>query len=336
MFENIPDLPEGGKLLRVCRTGSTLKHHAHQESRYCHQHQQTEDFQVMVQSVIPDNPADKAGIRAGDIFRSVDGMPVLNFSTDRVAEVVRGEVGSEVELTMFRPSTGETYTVKLKRAIIETPTVFSENRDGLGYVRLNTFNAVAASQMRDHLNALFNDEVRGIVLDLRSNGGGLLAQSVDIADMFLGDGIVLTERNADGTEESFRSEDGDPAEDIPLVVLVDGATASASEVVAGALQDRDRAILIGQQTFGKGVVQLVHNLTDGSQLRVTSAAWYTPTDRPIQGVGLTPDMPLMQFYDDQGNDLVIDAALNYLNERYPAAEAADEEVQPEETETIQP
>lgn len=273
--------------------------------------------EVYVQEIIPGNPAEKAGIQEGDIFRAVDAVAVSGLTTDGVANLVRGEVGTTVSLTMFRPSTEETYTVALKRAIIETPTVFSENIEGVGYVRLTTFNGVATSQLEDHLRSLQAEGVRSLILDLRANGGGLLSEAVSVADTFLTEGLILTERRNDGAEQVFRADDGDLAEDLPLVVLVDGGSASASEVVAGALQDRNRALLIGQNTYGKGVVQLVYNLSDGSQLRVTAAQWYTPNERAINVGGLTPDMAIAQPFSPTGDDLVLAAAVDYLNQNYP-------------------
>lgn len=271
--------------------------------------------EVFVDYVFPGNPAEAAGIQVGDVFVEVDGQTVRYVGSDKLAELVRGEIGTEVNLTMYRPASDETYEVAVRRTIIEMPTVFSENRDGIGYIRLSSFNAVATSQLEDNLNSLFEEDVKALILDLRGNGGGLLDQAVSVADLFLDEGIVLTQKGTEG-EKGFRSADGQIAETIPLVILVDGGTASASEVVAGALQDRGRAIVIGQQTFGKGVVQLVYNLTDGSQLRVTSAAWYTPNGNAIHQKGLTPEIAVENLFSPQGDDLVEQAAIDYINEEY--------------------
>ncbi len=286
----------------------------------------TEDFRVVVVSVIPENPAAEAGIEPGDIFMSVDGQNVENLGTDGIANLVRGEIGTEVELTMYRPEQDETYTVMVERAIIETPTVFSEVIAGnIGYVQLSSFSGVALSQMEEHLDTLADEDIEGLILDLRGNGGGLLDQAIDIADLFLADGTILIQRSSDGTRQTFESTTGGPAEALPMVVLTDGTTASAAEVVAGALQDRERAALIGQPTFGKGVVQLVYNLADGSQLRVTSSAWYTPSDRAIHLNGLDPDVALQQQFDTQGNDLARQAGIAYLhNQGVPDMETEDE------------
>lgn len=271
--------------------------------------------EVFVDYVFPGNPAEAAGIQVGDIFVEVDGQPARYVGTDRLAEMVRGEIGTEVKLTMYRPADDETYEVSVRRTIIEMPTVFSDNLDGIGYVSVTSFNAVATSQLEDNIKSLLDQDVKALILDLRGNGGGLLDQAVSVADLFLGEGVVLTQKGTDG-DKVFESADGQLAESIPLVVLVDGGTASASEVVAGALQDRGRAVLVGQQTFGKGVVQLVYNLTDGSQLRVTSAAWYTPNGNAIHQKGLTPDIPMENLFDPEGTDLVEQAAIDYINEEY--------------------
>lgn len=273
-----------------------------------------DENQVFVTTVLPGNPAEEAGILPGDIFLQVDNLTVENWNIEMLTQTVRGEIGTEVKLTMYRPDTEETLEFRLKRAIIETPTVTSRNIDGIGYLQLGSFSGVATSQMEEHLQNLLEEDIHGLVLDLRGNGGGLLDQAVSIADLFLDEGVVLTQRDNSGNEEIYRSEAGQIAESLPLVVLVDGGTASASEVVAGALQDRERAMLVGQRTFGKGVVQLVYNLLDGSQLRVTSAAWYTPDNNAIHQKGLNPDIVVNETFDDEANDLVLQAALEYLNE----------------------
>ncbi|NJL93668.1 MAG: S41 family peptidase [Anaerolineae bacterium] len=276
-----------------------------------------ENNEIVVVMVIPGNPADQAGIEVGDVFREVDGTSVIGWTTDMLGAQVRGELGTLVRLTMYRPSEGSTYEVNVRRAIIEIPTVFTEQRGDIGYMRLSTFSGVASEQMEQQIAALLEDGIEALVLDLRGNGGGLLEQAVEVADLFLPEGVVLTQRNADGSERVYRSDDGDVAEEIPLVVLIDGGSASASEVVAGALQDRDRAELIGQQTFGKGVVQRVYNLTDGSQLRVVSSAWYTPEDRAIQDTGLVPDVLVAERFapaapGEDPLDLFVETAVSYF------------------------
>jgi carboxyl-terminal processing protease len=167
--------------------------------------------------------------------------------------------------------------------------------------------------MEEALEELLAQEPIGLILDLRNNPGGWLDQAVSVSDLFLGEGIILIERTSEGTERTFPSYDGEPLEDIPLVVLVNGGSASASEIVAGAIQARDRGILIGEGTFGKGSVQRPYQLSDGSELRVTIARWYTPSDVAIHGEGLAPDIevPIPEDLEPE-EDPQLDRAIEYL------------------------
>jgi carboxyl-terminal processing protease len=175
--------------------------------------------------------------------------------------------------------------------------------DGIAYVKLIEFNRASGPKMQEALDELLAQNPTGLILDLRNNPGGFLDQSIDIADMFLPKGDVLYERNRQGLDETFRSDNGDIAEEIPLVVLINGGSASASEIVAGAIQDRGRGILIGETSFGKGSVQTVNYLSYGAELRVTIARWYTPNNNTINGVGITPDIEVERTIDDYENDL---------------------------------
>ena len=183
----------------------------------------------------------------------------------------------------------------------------------VGYVRLFSFNSRATELLESDISAMLDDGAQSLILDLRGNPGGLLNQAISVADLFLEKGLVLTQRNRDGKALEYFSKDEQLAEDIPLVVLIDGGSASASEVVAGALRDRDRAILIGQTSFGKGSVQHVYDLSDGSQLHLTVSLWFTPKEAPIQGEGLAPDLEVTSSSAD--TDTVIDAALAYFAEQ---------------------
>ncbi|KAB2854627.1 MAG: S41 family peptidase [Anaerolineae bacterium] len=264
------------------------------------------------------NPAEKAGLEPLDVIRGVDGQSVQGLTLDEVVDLIKGDVGTEVVLTIYRPSQDTTFDQPIMRAVIEELTAYSGMIGDIGYLRLSSFNAVSASQTERELQTLLDQDPRAIVFDLRGNGGGLLDEAVKIADMFLDEGLVLTERSRSGDEERYVSDSGDLGERVPVVILIDGNSASASEVVAGALQDRDRAVLIGQKSYGKGSVQLVHDLPGGEQLRVTIAAWYTPDDRRIHGTGLEPDMVVEgDQFDAQGNDLYLNAAIDYINATYP-------------------
>ena len=162
--------------------------------------------------------------------------------------------------------------------------------DNIAYVRLTGFSGNASQQLESELEELLDQEPQALIFDLRDNPGGFLSQSVQVADLFLGEGVVLYERDGRELEEVFESEDGDLAEEIELIVLVNAGSASASEIVAGAVKDRGRGTLVGETTFGKGSVQKTHTLSDGSELRVTIARWYTPNDRSIDVEGVAPDI----------------------------------------------
>ncbi len=264
------------------------------------------------------NPAEKAGLESLDVIKGVDGQSIQGLTLEQVVDLIKGDVGTEVVLTIYRPSQDTTFDQTIMRAVIEELTAYSGMIGDIGYLRLSSFNAVSASQTERELQSLLEQNPRAIVFDLRGNGGGLLDEAVKIADMFLDEGLILTERSRSGDEERYVSDSGDPGEHVPVVILMDGNSASASEVVAGALQDRDRAILIGQKSYGKGSVQLVHDLPGGEQLRVTTAAWYTPDDRRIHGTGLEPDLVVEgEQFDAQGNDLFLNAAVDYINATYP-------------------
>ncbi|MCI0708977.1 MAG: S41 family peptidase [Chloroflexi bacterium] len=275
------------------------------------------DGEVFIVRPMEGNPAQKAGIEAGDIIRAVDGQSVEGMSVGEVVDLITGEVGTEVTITIFRPGTDEVLEFTVIRAEIERVAVASRMIDNVGYIYLQDFSAVASSQVERELQALLNQDARAIIFDMRGNGGGLLTEAVEVADLYLPDGLVLTEEDRESVIEEFFSQTGDIGESIPLVVLIDGGTASASEIVAGAIQDRDRAPLIGQQSFGKASVQNLQALNGGGELRITRAAWFTPGKQDINGVGLTPDVVVEgDQFDEEGNDRVLDTALEYIDTHY--------------------
>jgi carboxyl-terminal processing protease len=250
-----------------------------------------EDGKLVIVEPFEGSPAEEAGLQAGDRVIAVDGVSVIGMTLYEAIGLVRGPAGSEVTLLVEREGVEEPFEVTVTRDRFELEIVDVEMLDDdIGYIRLREFGARATEKMEEGLEELLAQNPKGIVFDLRFNPGGWLDQALGVADLFLSDGVILTQRWRDGREEVFRARDGDIGEDIPLVVLVDRGSASASEIVAGALQDHERAILIGEVTFGKGAVQTVHTLSDGSQLIVTSAMWFTPNNQPIHGYGLTPDI----------------------------------------------
>jgi carboxyl-terminal processing protease len=257
--------------------------------------------------------AEKAGILPGDIVIEVDNDSVLDISFDEVIMLVRGPQGTEVSLTIVREGEEEPLQFTITRVRFEIPTVEYEMlEDNIAYIKLSDFNRTAYDKTLAAAEELFAQNPQGLIFDLRDNPGGFLDQSVSIADLFLDESVVLYERNRNGlVNETFAADDGDIGEVIPMVVLVNGGSASASEIVAGAIKDHDRAILIGEQTFGKGSVQHVLTLSDGSELRVTIARWYTPDNNTIDKEGITPDIEVpMEFGAEV--DIQLERAIEYI------------------------
>lgn len=257
-------------------------------------------------------PADLAGLKSGDLITHVDGESVLGKTVDQITTAVKGPRGTEVTLTVSRDS--ESFDVTIERKLIEIPIVEAELlEEGIAYIRLTSFSAVADSQVTEELEELLDQDPSGLIFDLRDNPGGLLNQAVSVSDLFLNGGIILYERDSGGDEKIFRAKSGQLGESIQMVVLVNEGSASASEILAGAVQDNDRGILIGAQTFGKGSVQQSQLLSDGSELRVTIARWYTPLNISIDKEGITPDIEVEtpeEFFNE--NDTQLQRAIDYI------------------------
>ncbi|MFO7683276.1 MAG: S41 family peptidase [Chloroflexota bacterium] len=243
---------------------------------------------------IAGQPAESAGLRAGDIILAVNGDDVTKLSMDETLLLVRGPRDTEVVLSIFRPKEAEELEFTITRARFEIPIIESKMvTDDIGYIHLSEFNSNASVRTEEALNALLAQGATRIIFDLRDNPGGYLDQSVAVADLFIPEGVVLLERNNAGLDKEFTADTGDAGEKIPLVVLVNAGSASASEIVAGAIRDNNRGTLIGETTFGKGSVQQLHQLSDGSELRVTIARWYTPANISISQEGITPDIEVL-------------------------------------------
>ena len=246
---------------------------------------------LTVVAPIDGTPADRAGIVAGDRIIRIDGAPTKDMTLVDAVRKLRGPKGTPVTITILREGQ-DPFDVTVTRDIIEVHSVrTSDLGDGIGYVRLISFQERTSRDLQEELKALREKGMRGLVLDLRNNPGGLLTQAVQIADLFLEKGklIVYTEGRAKSQNLSFVDQHDNP-QDFPMVVLVNKGSASASEIVAGALQDHQRAVVVGTQTFGKGTVQTVIPLNDGSGLRLTTAKYFTPNKRAIDGAGLAPDI----------------------------------------------
>lgn len=275
-----------------------------------------EDGYLEIASLIPGQPAEAAGVQAGDVILAVGDHSVVGLGLYEAIGYIRGPAGTDAVLEIARPGEPDPIIITVTRARIEMPIVESEMLDGeIAYLRLTEFDATAADRVQDALSELLENDPRALIFDLRDNPGGWLNQAIGVADIFLDEGLVATQRDSQGGEERYSSRSGDIGEQIPMVVLVNGGSASASEIVAGALQDRDRAVLIGTQTLGKGSVQLPNNLDDGSQLRITIARWFTPDEQDLHGNGLTPEIEAPYPSDTpEGEDPQLQRAIDYLIE----------------------
>ena len=249
--------------------------------------------ELVVVSPIEGSPASKAGVQPKDVIVSIDGKSTKGMSTEDAVRMIRGRSGTQVKLVLRRK--GELIDVPLTRELIELHAVehqVNSSGDGrkVGYIRLRQFNANAAKDMRAAVKDLEGKGVDGYVLDLRSNPGGLLVASIEIARQWLNEGIIVSTKTRDGIQDVKRAT-GRALTTKPLVVLVNEGSASASEILSGALQDNHRAVLVGQKTFGKGLVQSVRGLSDGSGMTVTIAKYLTPSNRDIHKHGIDPDVP---------------------------------------------
>ena len=249
---------------------------------------------IVVVDVVENSPAMKGGLLPGDQIQEIDGKSTSDLSVSAAAKLIRGDVGTKVMLGVIRPGDRE-FEVTLTRARIELQAVRydlkQEKNQRIGYIRLQEFSAHAGEQMQRAIEKLNNQNPDGYVLDLRGNPGGLLRISIDIARMWMDKGAIVSTVDRDGDRQEVLA-DRSALTDKPIVVLVDGDSASASEILAGALKDNGRATIIGDQTFGKALVQSVHSLSDGSGLAVTIAHYYTPKGTDISKKGVTPDVVL--------------------------------------------
>jgi carboxyl-terminal processing protease len=253
---------------------------------------------VKVVSPIDDTPAFRAGIEAGDLITHIDGEPVMGLTLGEAVERMRGPVNSEIELRILRENRDEPFAVNLERAIIKISPVRARLEGDIGYVRLTTFNEQTNAIMREEVAKLrdeLGDGFRGLVLDMRNNPGGLLDQAVAVADAFLEQGeIVSTRGRRAQSVQRFNARPGDIIDGLPIVVLINGGSASASEIVAGALQDHRRGIVMGTASFGKGSVQTIMPISGQGAIRLTTARYYTPAGTSIQAKGITPDIEVHQ------------------------------------------
>ncbi|RME82905.1 MAG: S41 family peptidase [Caldilineae bacterium] len=264
-----------------------------------------------------DRPAALAGIEEGDILVAVDGEPVpVPANLDDVTARVRGPVGTVVRITVERQ--GQVVDFEIERQEIELPSVswrILDKEAGIGYIRIERFSALTAREQAQAIQELESQGMTAaLVLDLRGNPGGLLDAAIAVSSQYLDGGPVLIERHADGSEKLYQAETSAVSlpSSVAIAVLVDGGTASAAEILAGALQDRGRGTLIGARTFGKGSIQRIHRLSDQSALHVTFAKWFTPNGHQIDGQGLNPDIPVDEAGEGGEQDPFLQAALDHL------------------------
>lgn len=253
-------------------------------------------------TIYEDCPGKKAGFKSGDIVYKVNGEDVSGMDLDSIVTRIRGEVGTEVEITVLRGETGEEYTGVATRALIENDTVEYEMKDGkLGYIQLTAFESVTYDQFKEALEDLTKQGMKGLIVDLRNNTGGNLDTVCEILDLILPKGTIVSIKDKNGNGQTFSSDDANKLE-VPLVVLTNGYSASASEIFAGAVQDYEIGKLVGTKTYGKGIVQNIYSLGDGTSLKITSSEYFTPNGRNIHEKGIEPDVEIEYQYDEANPD----------------------------------
>ena len=266
-----------------------------------------EEGLVRVISPIDDSPAFHAGIKTGDMIIKLNDRLVKGMSLNDAVNIMRGKPGSKIEITLLRKDEASPLTFKLERTIIKVNSVKSRLLEkDFGYVRISTFQANTAESLEAALKQLQKENktnLKGLVLDLRNNPGGVLNAAAEVTDMFVDDGlIVYTKGRMENTSSEFKAHSGDLMEGAPIVVLINGGSASASEIVAGALQDQQRAVLMGEKSFGKGSVQTIQELPNGGAVKLTTARYYTPSGRSIQAEGIVPDIVLKEYTLTESNN----------------------------------
>lgn len=257
-----------------------------------------EDGYVKVVTPIDDTPAARAGVQPNDLITHIDGEAVLGLSLTEAVKKMRGAVGTDILLMVNRSGVAEPFEITITRAVIKVQSVRSRAEGNVAYIRISSFSEQTESGLRKSMRKLkeeIGDNIEGVILDLRNNPGGLLDQAIAVSDAFLDRGEIVSTRARDVSAiERYNAKPGDLASGLPVIVLINGGSASASEIVAGALQDHKRAILMGTKSFGKGSVQSIMQLGGGNQLKLTTARYYTPSGNSIQAKGIVPDVDVPQ------------------------------------------
>src|SRR5210317_1039496 len=267
---------------------------------------------VKVITPIEGTPADKAGVEAGDFIIRIDNKQVKGMSLMDAVKLMRGKIGTSIEITVRRPEIDEDLKFKITRAIIKIREVSSEVKNNIGYIRLRAFNEQSHNQMIKQINKLNKNNLNGYILDLRNNPGGLLSQAIKITETFLDGGEIVSTRGRDKNDiKIFNAKKGDKINNKPLIVLINQGSASASEIVSGALKDHKRAILLGEKSFGKGSVQSIIPLKNQGGLRLTTARYYLPSGESIHEKGVEPDITVKRNKEDFKINTKTDNQLNY-------------------------
>ena len=246
---------------------------------------------ILVVGVMKSSPAEEAGIQIGDVIEKIDGVAYTGKQLDEATKVLKAEEGTTATLTIRRDNEEKELTV-VRRKITVQHVASEMLENNIAYIQIDSFDANVASSFEEQITSLINNGATGIIIDLRNNGGGIVDEATGIADLFLdkGETILITKSKKENNEEETKSERDPIVKDIPVVILVNEATASASEILAGALKDNYGATIIGKQTYGKGVIQTLYTLTDGSGIKITTEEYYTPNHNQINEVGITPDI----------------------------------------------
>ena len=262
---------------------------------------QMDEGAVKVVAATEDTPAARAGIKSGDYLTNIDGQLIYGDTLDNSVEKMRGAAGTKVRLTVVRPGRDKPFDVTLTREVIQIKAVKWKVQDRVGIININSFSRVTGSEVRDaivQIDKQAGGRALGYVVDLREDPGGLLDQAIEVADSFLDHGEIVSQRGREKNDiERYYAKPGDDAHGLPVVVLVDAGSASAAEIVAAALQDQHRAIVLGERSFGKGSVQTLLPLSDSTALRLTTARYYTPSGRSVQEGGVEPDIAVPQLTD---------------------------------------
>jgi carboxyl-terminal processing protease len=274
-----------------------------------------EGGKLTIVSPIKGTPAAVAGLKNGDIITKINGETTLGMSQDDAVHLMRGDPGTQLDLSVFRPDEGKEIDFKIIREIVNVPSVEDKivsEKPLLGYIKLNQFHAGSAQEMAASVNKMEEMKVKGLILDLRDNGGGDFPVSLTIADLFLGDSEVVSLKDSKGRETIHKATAG--GDNTPLIVLVNNNSASASEILSGALQDNGRAVLVGEKTFGKGLVQTVYPLADGGALKLTTQKYFTPKGTDINEIGINPDH-VVKNPDKGDQDLQLERAIELLSQQ---------------------